>query len=186
MLLLSGGIDSPVAGWLLGKEREVMAVHFSMEPLTDNEPEEKSRKLAENLGFKPFVVENIAKELKDIAEKCNRRFYFVLMKREMFRRAERLAKEQGCDFIATGESLGQVSSQTLENLAAIDAAVEIPVLRPLIGMDKQDIVRIAEKVGSFQISCGKEVCDVLGPEKPATRARLDDILEQEQLLKKAL
>ena len=76
MLLLSGGIDSPVAGWLLGKEREVMAVHFSMEPLTDNEPEEKSRKLAENLGFKPFVVENIAKELKDIAEKCNRRFYF--------------------------------------------------------------------------------------------------------------
>ena len=181
LLLLSGGFDSPVAGWMM-KKMEVLAVHFSYEPLTNNEPEVKSRKLAEFLGFKKFFVVNISREIKKIAEKCERKYYFVLMKRLMFRKAEVLAKKEGCDFLITGENLGQVSSQTLENLYAIDSAVRIPVLRPLITMDKQEIIKIAEKIGTFETSKGKEMCDVLGPEHPSTKARLEIVLDEEKKL----
>jgi len=182
LLLLSGGIDSPVAGWVVKKEMEVLALHFSLEPLTDNEPEVKSRKLAKQLEFKKFFVINISKNVKQIVDKCNRKYYFVLMKRVMFRKAEELAKKEGCSFLITGESLGQVSSQTLENLRAIDESVSIPVLRPLIAMDKQDIVSIAEKIDTFETSKGREMCDVLGPEKPSTKARLEIILREEENL----
>ena len=182
MLLLSGGIDSPVAGWILKKSGlHISAVHFSFEPLTDNEPEVKSRTLAKKLDI-PLEVVNIAKELKQIADKCEKKYYFVLMKRLMMRKAEALAKKQGCSVLVTGENLGQVSSQTLENLEAIDPATQLPVLRPLISMDKQEIVSIAEKIGTFETSKGREVCDVLGPDHPSTKARLADILEQEKRL----
>lgn len=181
LLLLSGGIDSPVAGWMLQKKMEVMAVHFSFEPLTDNTPEVKSREIAQKLGMK-LVVLNISKEIKMIADRCERKYYFVLMKRIMVRKAEDLAKKEKGGFLITGENLGQVSSQTLENLAAIDAAVGIPVLRPLIAKDKQEIIQLAEEIGTFEISKGKEMCDVLGPEHPSTKARLEDIEQQETLL----
>ncbi len=182
LLLLSGGIDSPVAGWLLGKSMEVLAVHFSFEPLTGNEPEVKSRALTGKLRFTKLFVVNIAKELKEIAEKCERKYYFILLKRLMYRKAADIARKEGCDYLATGESLGQVSSQTLENLRAIDQAAPLHVLRPLIAMDKQDIIRIAEEIGTFETSKGKECCDVLGPEKPSTKASLEKILEQEKLI----
>jgi len=185
LLLLSGGIDSPVAGHLLQKRGfEVIAVHFSLEPFTNNEPELKSRKLAKTLGFKKFFLINISKELKKIVDKCDRKYYFILMKRLMFRKAEALARRERCQSLITGESLGQVSSQTLENLYAIDCAVKIPVLRPLIAMDKQDIIRIAEKIRTFETSKGREMCDVLGPDKPSTRASLEAVLEQEKILAK--
>jgi len=100
----------------------------------------------------------------------------------MFRKAEEIAIKEGCSFLITGENLGQVSSQTLENLQAIDQAVEIPVLRPLITMDKTETIKIAEKINTFEKSKGKETCDVLGPEHPSTKARLEDILGQELLL----
>lgn len=182
LLLLSGGIDSPVAGHLLKKKGfPLEAIHFSLEPYTDSEPEDKSRALAKKLGL-PFHVMSISREVKQIVDKCDRRFYFILMKRDMFRKAEALARKLSCKALATGESLGQVSSQTLENLRAIDSSVSIPVLRPLIAMDKQEIVSIAEKIGTFETSKGKEACDVLGPEHPATKATLDQVLEQEKLL----
>ena len=183
LLLLSGGFDSPVAGYLMQKKGfEILAVHFSLEPFTNSEPEVKSRKLAELLGFKKFTVINISKEVKEIVDRCNRKYYFVLMKRIMFRRAEALAKKEGCKFLITGENVGQVSSQTLENLRAIDAAIEMTVLRPLITEDKQDIIRIAQKIGTYELSKGKEMCDVLGPEHPSTKARLRNIEYEERLL----
>jgi len=184
LLLLSGGFDSAVAGWMMQKKGfQILAVHFSFEPLTDNSPEVKSRKIAEHLGIKKFFAVNISKEIKDIADKCNRKYYFVMMKRIMFRKAEEIAKKEGCQSLLTGENLGQVSSQTLENLLAIDSSVKIPVLRPLIAMDKSEIIKLAEKIGTFEMSKGKEMCDVLGPEHPSTQARLETVLEEEKKLK---
>lgn len=183
LLLLSGGFDSPVAGALLKKQGfSIAAVHFSQEPYTDSEPELKARKLASLLGFSPLEVVNISRELKRIADTCEQRFYFVLMKRLMLRKAEDVARQLGCDALATGESLGQVSSQTLDNLYAIDAAAGLPVLRPLIGLDKEEIIRRAQRLGTFEISKGKEMCDVLGPAHPSAQVRLRDVEAQEKLL----
>lgn len=181
LLLLSGGIDSPVAGWLMKRKGvEVTVIHFSAEPITDSEPEEKSRKLADKLGFKPFLVVNIGKMLKDISENCEKKYYFVISKRVMLKIAETVAKKKGCNYLITGENLGQVSSQTIQNLAVIDQAVEMPVLRPLIAMDKQEIIDLAKEIGSYTISEGRELCDMLGPEHPSTRARIEDVLREEK------
>lgn len=182
LLLISGGIDSPVAGYLLKKELKIDAVHFSIEPFTDNSPEKKSRKLAELLGLKRFIVINVSDEFSEIVKECNHRLYFVLSKRLMLRIAEELAKKHGYDYIITGESIGQVSSQTLANLSVIDKAVKIPVLRPLLGYDKNEIIRIAEEIGSFELSKGPEVCDKLGPRHPSTNASLGSVLKEEEKL----
>ena len=172
-LLLSGGIDSPVAGYLMASQgTEVVALHCSLEPFTDNAPEEKSRKIAETLGFSGFYVAHLGDALAEIARKARHRYYFVLSKRFMFRVAEALARREGATFLITGESLGQVSSQTLWNLRAIEAAVDLSVVRPLIGWDKVDIVREAEAIGTYPISVGPEVCDVLGPAHPTTRGKV--------------
>jgi thiamine biosynthesis protein ThiI len=108
--------------------------------------------------------------------------YFVLSKRLMVRIAEAIARREGCGYLLTGESLGQVSSQTLPNLRAIDAASTIIVLRPLIGFDKDETVRIAREIGTFEISEGPEICDLLGPAHPATRASLEQVLAEEARL----
>lgn len=183
MLLLSGGIDSPVAGYLLQEsEVQVGALHFSLEPFTDRAPEEKAQRLATLLGFPTLHVARIGDALAEMARTCRHRYYFVLSKRFMFRVAEVLAKRDGAGLLITGESLGQVSSQTLQNLRAIDAAVTLPVLRPLIGWDKVEITAKAREIGTFAISKGPEVCDVLGPAHPATQARLRIVHEEEAKL----
>ncbi|MFQ5918685.1 MAG: tRNA sulfurtransferase [Thermoplasmata archaeon] len=182
-LLLSGGIDSPVAGHLMASQgAEVFALHCSLEPFTDSAPEVKSKTLARTLGFSGFYVAHLGDALAEIARKARRRYYFVLSKRLMFRVAETLAHRLGASFLLTGESLGQVSSQTLWNLRAIEAAVDLPVIRPLIGWDKVDIVREAEAIGSYPISVGPEVCDVLGPAHPTTRAKLEVVEAEEARL----
>lgn len=183
LILLSGGIDSPVAAHLL-KEKglEVKGIHFSNEPFTDNTPELKAKKCADLLGM-DFMVENIGKDLEAIAKNCDHKYYFVLQKRCMLRKAEKITKKQKIDFIATGESLAQVSSQTLQNLYCIDNAVSIPVLRPLIGLDKEEIIKIAKQINTYEMSTGPEMCDVLGPKHPATQAKLETILEEEEKIK---
>lgn len=183
LLLLSGGIDSPVAGYMM-KQRGIglAAVHFSLEPITDNGPEMKCRKIVDRLGIEKLHIINVAKEYQEIASKCIHKHYFVLTKRLMYRIAEKIAKKEKCDFLITGENLAQVSSQTLENLVVINRAVEIPVLRPLLGFDKSEIIKTAEEIGTFEISKGPEVCDLLGPKHPSTRVDEKIVLEEEKEL----
>lgn len=183
LLLLSGGIDSPVTGYIAKqKGLEVIAVHFSNEKFAGKESVEKCKKLAAKLGIKRLLIIDISEQLSEIAKTCHPRYYFVLMKRFMLRVAERIAEREGCDFLLTGENLGQVSSQTLENLAVIDKATRFHVLRPLITYDKMEIVKKAEKIGTFNISKGPEMCDVLGPKHPSTRAKEATILAEEKKL----
>lgn len=184
LLLLSGGIDSPVAGFLVRRAGfRLAAVHFSSEPFVGPEIEEKCRVLAGKIGAEQFLAENIGKELEGIANKCRYSLYYVLQKRLLLRKAEGIAARIGADFLVTGENIGQVSSQTLSNMAVIDRAVGIPVARPLISFDKEEIVSIARRLGTFEISKGPEACCVLGPKHPATFSRLEEVLGEEQRLK---
>jgi thiamine biosynthesis protein ThiI len=192
LLLLSGGIDSPVAGRLLQRQgAELEAVHVSLEPYTDDSPERKARQLARALGLEAFAVVAGGDANAAMAQADHKR-YFVLSKRFMLRCAEALAPARGAGFLATGENLGQVSSQTLANLAAIDDAVRLPVLRPLLGLDKVEIVALAQRDGTLATSQGPELCDVLGPRYPATRATHDEVargearLDLESLVRKAV
>ena len=181
LLLISGGFDSAVAGYLVNKQGiEVSAIHFSYEPFTDNGPEIKSREACKILGIKDFKVVNISKECGKIAKECNHRLYFILTKRLMMKLAEKEAEKQGCTFLITGENLAQVSSQTLKNLQAITKAVEIQILRPLLTYDKTEILKIAKEIGTYDVSIGPEVCDVLGPKHPATTCKLEEIEAEER------
>ena len=181
LLLLSGGFDSPVAGHLMQtvQHMDVAAVHFSLEPVTDDASVRKAAKLAKHLGLQRLYVVRSGEAFKVLVKRCHHRLYFVLSKRLMMRVASELAKREGYQFLITGESLGQVSSQTLPNMACIDKAAAVPVLRPLIGFDKQEIIDRAKAIGTYEISVGPELCDVLGPEHPATAARLEDVLAEE-------
>lgn len=181
MLLLSGGFDSPVAGWLVKRAgHQLAAVHFGSEPFVGREVEDRCRVIAEKLGMQDFTVIELGKELERLANSGHYRLYYVLQKRLMVGLACGLARKKGCSFLVTGENLGQVSSQTLKNLSVIDAAAELPVARPLISFDKEDIIAIARKIGTYEISKGPEACCALGPKHPATASRLADVLAAEE------
>ncbi|MFH0961488.1 MAG: hypothetical protein V1820_02290 [archaeon] len=184
LLLLSGGIDSPVAGFLVKRAGfRLAAVHFSSEPFVGPEIEEKCGVLAKKIGAEEFLAENVGKDLEELASKCKYSLYYVLQKRLLLRRADKIAGKIGADFLVTGENLGQVSSQTLSNLAVIDSATRLPIARPLISFDKEEIIAIARKLGTFEISKGPEACCVLGPKHPATFSNIGQVLEEEQKLK---
>lgn len=161
---------------------DVVAAHFSLEPITDAGSSVKSRKLVEILGIPTLYVVRVGEAFAEVAHACHRRFYFVLTKRLMVRLADALADRESADVLLTGENLGQVSSQTLMNLQAIDAVARHPVLRPLIGLDKQEIMNLAKTFGTYDVSVGPEICDLLGPSKPATASRIAQILEEETKL----
>lgn len=183
VLLLSGGFDSPVAGHLMARQGlDLVAAHFSLEPITDNAAAVKARALCGILGIPSLHVVRVGQAFAEVAHAANRRFYFVLTKRLMVRLADAIADREGADVLVTGENLGQVSSQTLANLRAIDAVARHPIVRPLIGFDKQEIVDRAKAIGTYEISKGPEICDLLGPPRPATHARLDQILAEETKL----
>lgn len=180
LLLLSGGIDSPIAGKLLQEQGvELEAVHFSLEPFTDAGGEEKARALAAKLGLAHLHVVPAGPLFGEIVKRADPRLYFVLSKRLMARTAGAMAPSLDCNAIATGENLGQVSSQTLQNLTSIDRAAPVPVLRPLLGYDKVDIVDLARAWDTFDISKGPELCDILGPEHPSTGAALERVEKEE-------
>ncbi len=183
LLLLSGGIDSPVAGHLLKQQgAEIVALHFSMEPIVDDTAEKKSITIAEKLGFTPFYTVPFGTTLAHLASTCTHKYYFVIMRRIMYRVATQIVKRLQCDTFATGENLGQVGSQTLDNLAVIDRATDVLVLRPILCNDKVETIRVARDIGTFEISKGPEMCAVLGPKHPVTRAQLDRVLAEEQKL----
>ena len=134
ILLLSGGFDSPVAGHLMSRQGlELVAAHFSLEPITDDAAAVKARTLCDILGLGSLYVVRVGEAFAEVAHAANRRFYFVLTKRLMVRLADAIGDREEADVLVTGENLGQVSSQTLASLRAIDAIARRPVLRPLIG-----------------------------------------------------
>jgi len=180
VLLLSGGFDSPVAGHLMGRQGlDLVAAHFSLEPITDDAAAIKARTLCGILGIPSLYVVRVGEAFAEVAHAANRRFYFVLTKRLMVRLADAIADREHADVLVTGENLGQVSSQTVASLRAIDAVARHPILRPLIGFDKQEIIDRAKVIGTYEISKGPEICDLLGPPRPSTHARLDQILSEE-------
>lgn len=180
VLLLSGGFDSPVAGHLMARQGlDLVAAHFSLEPITDDAAAMKARTLCGILGIRSLYVVRVGEAFAEVAHAANRRFYFVLTKRLMVRMADAIADREAADVLVTGENLGQVSSQTIASLRAIDAVARHPVVRPLIGFDKQEIVDRAKAIGTYEVSKGPEICDLLGPPRPATHARLDQILTEE-------
>ncbi len=181
LLLMSGGIDSPVAGHLMRQQgMELVALHFSQEPLTDDTPEVKSRKLSKMIGCDKFIVINVGKQLAELVKKCNHRLYYVLQRRLMLRIAEKIAKKEGCDYLITGDNLGQVGSQTLSNMINITKSIEIPILRPLLTNDKNNTIAIARKIGTLSTSEGPEMCSILGPKHPATRSELEAVESEEK------
>lgn len=180
LLLLSGGFDSPVAGYLLQQAGyEVIALNYSQEPFVDPSHSLKAQEIAEKLHFQ-FIKINIGNELLEISQTSKHAYYFVLMKRLMYKIATEVAKKNDCDFIATGESIGQVSSQTLMNLSVLEESLtDIPILRPLITYSKDQIIGLAKKIDTFEISKQPESCDRLGPSKPITNANLEYTLNEE-------
>ena len=188
-LLLSGGIDSPVAGWMIAKRGvQINAVHFHSYPYTSDRAKEKVLDLARKLSFsccgiKVHVVPFTEIQMQ-IHEKCPDEYTTLIMRRYMMRIAERIARETESEALVTGESIGQVASQTMTALGTTDAVVQMPVFRPLIGFDKSEIIAIARKIGTLEISEQpfEDCCTVFTPRHPATHPKMDKILEGESHL----
>lgn len=189
MVLLSGGIDSPVAAWMMAKRGMLIeAVHFHSYPYTSQRAQEKVEDLARIIAqycgrFKMNVI-NLLPIQEQIVEKCPEEETTILVRRFMMRIAERLAQQTGCDMLITGENLGQVASQTAEALVVTDATVKMPVMRPLIALDKVDIIQKAKDIGTFETSIMpyEDCCTVFLPKYPATKPKLEKILESESKL----
>lgn len=182
-LLLSGGIDSPVAGNMIqqrGGQLEV--IYFDTPPYTTDGAREKVQELAELLARYQnrltLHTVNMTQAMQTIRATAASAYTVILSRRLMLQVSERLVD---CQALVTGESLSQVASQTIENLAAVDHAARRPILRPLIGLDKQEIIHRAEALGSFAISKrpDQDCCSLFAPAKPITRAKLDDVLNEE-------
>lgn len=181
LVLLSGGFDSAVAAWRVQQQSaELFAVHFSQEKFVGRQSIGKAQKIARHLKFKKLFVADVSDALKQFVENCENRYYFVFMKRLFFKIAERIAEKEGIGFLVTGENLGQVSSQTLSNIAVVAQATALPVVRPLLGMEKNEIIALAKKIGTHDISVGPELCDFLGPPKPATRSTVEELEAEEK------
>jgi len=190
--LVSGGIDSPVAvARMLARGWTIYPLHASQEPVTGPEAEVKTvqtlNKLVSSNDYSGKIIPEltvvpVAKQLALFTEKRNHKEYFIHMKRLFNHLGCLLAGEVGATHLLTGENLGQVSSQTLGNMGCVADASELPILRPLLGLDKVEIMQMARGLGTLSISEGKEVCDALGPSKPATVADADWIEESERIL----
>lgn len=184
VLLLSGGFDSPVAGQMLQQQGVALeALHASLEPATDDASVQKAKVLARHLGLERLWVAKIGETLGRIpGDREAHRYYFLLQKRLLYRLADELADSTGADVLATGENLGQVSSQTLRNLATLEGAARRPVVRPLLGLDKNEIIDRAKAWGTYETSVGPELCDLLGPSSPATGAEPGPVEAAEERL----
>ena len=187
--LLSGGIDSPVASWMIAKRGvQLELVHFSSPPYTSQQAKEKVIALARELtpwcgrmtlSFIPFTEIQ-----EEIGRACREDHFTLIMRRFMMRLAERVARRTGCKALVTGECLGQVASQTMDALTVSDDACAMPVLRPVIGMDKEEIVRLSRKIGTFDTSIlpYEDCCTVFTPRHPRTHPDLNQVREYEQAL----
>ena len=189
LLLLSGGIDSPVAGYLMAKRGlKLEAVHFHSYPYTSEQAKEKVVELARILTnyvdeIKLHIV-SFTKIQEQIHMNCDADYMITIMRRIMMRIAERLAERHDCKALVTGESLGQVASQTISSINCTNAVVKMPVLRPLIGLDKEEIMQIAKRIGTFETSIlpYEDCCTVFLPKNPATKPKLDVVEKAEAVL----
>ncbi|MHA1200437.1 MAG: hypothetical protein ACTSQF_14030 [Candidatus Heimdallarchaeaceae archaeon] len=181
ILLLSGGFDSGLAGYLLEKVGySIIPLHLSSVDFAGEESIEKCIELSRKFNWDKFYLIDIADALEALVDKSKHSYYFVLMKRFMFQLASALVEKEGAQYIATGESLGQVSSQTLANISVIEEATSYRVLKPLITFDKEKIVSMTREIETFDISSGPEVCDLLGPKHPIVNANLENTLNEER------
>lgn len=180
LLLLSGGFDSPVAGQLvLRMKKELIGLHFTAKPMFGSESLPKAEILAKKIGLKNLYSMDIGQLLTTFSKNADHRHYYVFMKRVFLRLAEKFCREKKFGFIVTGENLGQVSSQTLSNLSAISPAANLPIVRPLLCLDKQEIIDLAKRFETHDISIGPEVCDAMGPSKPVTQTTAERIEAEE-------
>lgn len=187
--LLSGGIDSPVSTYLIAKRGvRIIPAHFFSFPYTSQQAKEKVMTLASILskycGDLTVEVVPFTKIQEEMRKKCPEEFFTIIMRRFMMRISEKIALRNGCSALVTGESLGQVASQTMESMAATEQCVSMPVLRPLIGMDKEEIVRMARKIDTFETSIlpYEDCCTVFTPRRPSTKPKLDRVLQAESVL----
>lgn len=182
MLLLSGGIDSPVAGWMMAKRGiHISAIHYVSPPYTSDRALLKVETLCEKLtdycGDIAFFCVPFTEIQEAIKDNCPEEYFTVIMRRLMMEIAQRIAKKKNCLALITGESVGQVASQTMMAMACTDAVCRIPVLRPCVGMDKTEIIEIARKIDTFETSIEpyEDCCTVFTPKHPKVRPHLDDI-----------
>jgi thiamine biosynthesis protein ThiI len=187
--LLSGGIDSPVSSYLIARRGvQLIPVHFFSFPYTSELARQKVLTLAKLLtpwcGRLTVELVPFTKIQEAIRRACPEEFFTVIMRRFMMRISESIADFNGCKALVTGENLGQVASQTMEALRCTGDVVSLPVLRPLIGLDKQDIIEYARKIGTLETSIlpYEDCCTVFTPRHPKTRPRLEDVLAAESAL----
>ena len=187
--LLSGGIDSPVASYMIAKRGvELEMIHFASPPYTSEQAREKVLQLARELvpwcGRLNVTIIPFAEIQEEIRRNCPEDHFTLIMRRFMMRLADALAKDLNCRALVTGESLGQVASQTMDALAVSGDVTDLPILRPVIGMDKEEIVRIARHIGTFETSIlpYEDCCTVFTPRHPKTRPHVEEVREMEQAL----
>ena len=188
-LLVSGGIDSPVAGWMMAKRGlNLVGIHFASPPYTSQRAEMKvhtlCRKVSQYCGRIPLFVVPFTKIQEEIKTNCPEDLFTLIMRRLMMRCAEIIALREDCGALITGESVGQVASQTMQAIACTDAVPNLPVFRPLIGMDKDEVVAISRKIDTFETSIlpFEDCCTVFTPKHPKTKPKLSQLEEAEKLL----
>lgn len=186
LLLLSGGIDSPVAGYLMAKRGlYIDALHFESIPYTSERAKEKVLELAEEMteycGRIRVHIISLTHIQEEIRDNCDEEYFTLLLRRFMMRLAEKCAEENYCSALITGESLGQVASQTMAAICVTNEVVNLPVLRPCIGLDKEEIIEYARRIGTFETSIlpFEDCCTVFTPRHPRTQPELARVLEEE-------
>ena len=189
MCLLSGGIDSPVAAYMIAKRGvEIEATHFFSYPYTSQLAKDKVIELARLVtkysGRMTVNVVSFTKIQEAIRDNCPEEYFTLIMRRFMMEISQRIAKNDGCGALITGENLGQVASQTMEAMTVTGAVVDIPVFMPLVGMDKEEIITIARKIGTMQTSIlpYEDCCTVFTPKHPKTKPSLGQVLHAERKL----
>ena len=188
-ILISGGIDSPVAAWTMAKRGiELVGVHFASPPYTGPRAEQKVRDLLTVVsgysGRIPLFIVPFTEIQLEIGEKCPEELFTVIMRRFMMRIAQVIARKEDCKALITGESVGQVASQTMDALFCTDKVCEMPVFRPLIGSDKDEIVTVSRKIGAFETSIlpFEDCCTVFTPKHPRTKPKLEFVEKAEEAL----
>lgn len=184
LVLLSSGIDSPVATWQMKQKGfDLIGIHFSNEPFTDKSPEEKTIKLAKHLGLrKLYVIKHGFVVQPELMRRCENKMRCVLCRRMMFRISEQIAKKEDCEFLVTGENLAQVASQTLQNMTVAESATNLVILRPLLCYDKIEIINIAKEIGTYETSIEASMCCNAVPKNPITKSKIEQLEREEQKL----